>query len=868
MADSGGLTSRPSIQSRLSQQSIPRKLASSPTMSIHRRIGSDDISLSSKSQGNDTPGFTRPTSVSPESQQRLPIMGTFGTAGSSTTTTPVTNWIDDSDLGARSLTASPQMISEFSQVYHRPDSVPNSRAPSTHIPKSKPAPMQFEDVPMDYQSPAGSSQPMFSPRERFRHSRTDSGAKLLNTPSTTAWRSPRTPPPYTAVVQPRKWWHWRPAWFMYVAFFFGVACAIGHHIFYNTLSGKPAKDQIAMLRYGTVLAFAAKAGLVASAVVAFRQRIWVTVRNKFLSVAALDSLFAATEDVSALLNVEIFKRAKIAVFLAAFVWLTPIVIILTSNTLTVEPTLQVDNTTCPGIRTLNFTRDELEEWRTPTKIDGWYGLSMSLWNTTSLDTSSPDWFDYYTAPTNPLYRVATQAAYSGQAVSKTSGNIDVCGSGWNCTYTINFTAPAYKCSELASGVGSAVKPLGNQQPPNGFTTDLIIPKGDYSYYAYTGGGDYSNQQMKDTGGSGIPSTKPPFPETLGAFRTEPVIWIAYAVRKYPNDTPPVNKSASGWNDAFIPKVVGCEHYEADYTVLFNWTGGQQITNVTKRDFLHPIIDTTWIQGKDANDGTNDNTTATPKSNYVYPRDLHNYRRVAAFHSMGIQLRDFVNGTIDSHQLDNPIENTKADQTKLLNLRQDYFAYPNLVDLVQDFYEDMILSLFSNQQFVSVVWAAKPNASSGTVAGDETTKYPCMRSRLENRYAYHVRDLWIVYSIAILLAIIGVAFGTMAVLENEGVLRTTRFSSIVAATRGPSLEKLGWVAADDKGDLPSDLKNLKVGYGIVHRASGLGVVQDDTRYPERVPVWDSGDVRYGFGLEGDVRQLRTQARREGSLFRQM
>ncbi|KAI1370606.1 hypothetical protein F4677DRAFT_348531 [Hypoxylon crocopeplum] len=865
MAEAGDWNSRFPVQPRRSKPSYTRG-ASSSSSRAHRRIASDGVlQASPRSQTDDTSGLARPSAVSPEPPQWLPIMGVTGLASPSITTL-ATNQSGDGDLGSQSLAASPNLTSSFTSQPHQGLGGPqNSPAPLSQGPRPKPAPINFEDVPTDYYSPAGSFQSMFSPRGRFQHSRTDSRSHLLSTPSTTAWRSPRTPPPYSAVVPlTRKWWHWRPAWSMYLCFLFGLACAIGHHIFYKTLDGKPAEDQLSMLRYGAVLSFAAKAGLVAAVVIAFKQRIWTTVRSKFLSVAALDSLFAATEDMSALLNVEVYKSAKVAMLLAAFVWLTPIVIILTSNTLTVEPALQVDNTMCPGIRTLNFTQDELEEWRTPTKIDGLYGLSMSVWNTTSQNTSSPDWFDYYTGPSNPLVRVATHAAFMEQAVGKTSANTEICGSGWNCTYTVRFTAPAYQCSELASGVGSEVKPLGDQNPPEGFSTKLLLPEGDYSYYAFTTGGEYS-QQMKYTGDGGVPTTEPPFPKTLGAFRTEPVIWVGYSVRTNPDETPPLNESMPGWNNAFIPKVIGCEHYEADYTVLFNLTGGQQITNVTDRKFRRRVIDTAWIQGEDANDGTNDNTTASPKSNYVYPRDVHQYRRVAAFHAIGSQLRGFLDGTINSKQLNNMITVTRVDQTKLVDKRHDYFVYPNLIDMIQELYEDMIFSLFSNQQFLSVVWAAKPDVKSGTLVGDGSAAYPCVRSRLENRYNYHERDLWIVYSLAILLAAAGVVLGTLAVLENEGVLRSTRFSSIVAATRGPALEKLGWAGGDDHGDLPHDVKNLKVGYGLVHRANGLGVLQEDTEYAESVGR-DSGDVRYGFGLEGDVRQLR-HSRSEGSLFRQ-
>ncbi|KAI1760107.1 hypothetical protein GGR53DRAFT_511111 [Hypoxylon sp. FL1150] len=857
-AESGDWTSRPSIQSRYSQRSMRRGVVSSPASTTHRRIGSDGVSLISQSLVDDAAGFTRPSTVSPEPQSWLHL-GATRPAGLSTS--PPTNWSEDGDLG---LTMSPNFASGFSQTHHKPEQFQNSPAPTAQANRPKPVPIQFEDVPADFYSPPGSSQPMFSPRGRFQHSRTDSRANLLATPSTTAWRSPRTPPPYSAMLPPsRRWWHWRPAWVMYLSFLFGICCAIGHHIFYKTLSGRPAENQLAMLRYGAVLAFAAKAGLVAAIVIAFKQRIWMTVRSKFLSVAALDSLFAATEDISALLNLEIYKRATVAMLLALFVWLTPIVIILTSNTLLVTPALRVDTTQCLGIRSLNFDNEERESFRDPTRVDGITGLSVNLWNTTSTNLSSPDWFDYYTAPSDQFAQTASIAAYLGHAVMRTNAAVDICGSGWNCTYEVNFIAPAYKCSELASGVGSEIKPLGDQKPPDGFSTKLLIPEGNYSYYAYTSGGDYG-MQMNDTWPGGIPKINPPFPETLGAFRTEPVIWIGYSTRAKSDERGPFNSSMPGWNEAYIPKVIACENYEAAYTVKFNLTSGQQTTNVTERTFLHRVVDTTWIQDEEANDGTVDNTTATPKSNYVYPRDVSHYRRVASFHSMGSLLRYFVNGTVDSQNVDKPNANTKAIQTKLLDPHRDYFTtLPTMVGLVQDFYEDIMFSLFSNPQFVSVVWAAKPDNASGIVAGDETTGYPCERSRLENVFSYHERDLWIVYSLAILLALCAVVSGTLAILENEGLLRSTRFSSIVAATRGPALEKLGWVGPENQGSLPRDVRNLKVGYGIVHRPSGgLGVLQEDTSYPEAVP-WNGGDVRYGFGLEGDVRQTKSEA----SLFRQ-
>lgn len=107
---------------------------------------------------------------------------------------------------------------------------------------------------------------------------------------------------------------------MYVFFLFGLACAIGHHVFYSVLDGQPANAQIQMLRYGTFLAFAAKAGLSASVIAAFRQRVWTTVRTRMMSVAAIDAMFASAEDFFALVNWEFVSGAKIAAALVLFVW--------------------------------------------------------------------------------------------------------------------------------------------------------------------------------------------------------------------------------------------------------------------------------------------------------------------------------------------------------------------------------------------------------------------------------------------------------------------------------------------------------------------------------------------------------------------
>jgi hypothetical protein len=92
------------------------------------------------------------------------------------------------------------------------------------------------------------------------------------------WQNPPPPPPpsYEAAAPSRFRWHVEPWTVMYALLLFGVVGAIGHHLYYNSLNGKPADDQLLRLRYGVVLAFIAKAGLVTAVIIAFKQRIWYT----------------------------------------------------------------------------------------------------------------------------------------------------------------------------------------------------------------------------------------------------------------------------------------------------------------------------------------------------------------------------------------------------------------------------------------------------------------------------------------------------------------------------------------------------------------------------------------------------------------
>lgn len=131
------------------------------------------------------------------------------------------------------------------------------------------------------------------------------------------------PPRYrrNVLMLPPSQWRWLSGtWTMYCFLAIGIAGAISHHIYYDHLNGQPARNQNTMLRYGTALAYITKASLVAALIFGLKQQIWATFLRKNIQVSTIDSLFASIDDPHALLNFEMFTKAKTAFALAVLIW--------------------------------------------------------------------------------------------------------------------------------------------------------------------------------------------------------------------------------------------------------------------------------------------------------------------------------------------------------------------------------------------------------------------------------------------------------------------------------------------------------------------------------------------------------------------
>jgi hypothetical protein len=174
-----------------------------------------------------------------------------------------------------------------------------------------------------------------------------------------------------------------------------------------------------------------------------------------------------------------------------------------------------------------------------------------------------------------------------------------------------------------------------------------------------------------------------------------------------------------------------------------------------------------------------------------------------------------------------VANTEAMKTSLIN-KLNYLVVPDVTKRVQELYENMLLSLFSNPQFHVITWAANSTERAGranaTTANDPRLLYPCTKSRTINAYHFNVRDLWLVYAFAIVSAVAGVFFGAFAVHENNNHVRDIRVSSIMAATRASCLDELPWTGSP-WGEVPNEIRERTMGYGKIERDGAAGPLDD-------------------------------------------
>jgi hypothetical protein len=206
---------------------------------------------------------------------------------------------------------------------------------------------------------------------------------------------------------------------------FGLACAIGHHAFYQNLDKQPVDSSLfgqqINIAIGTAFAFLFRASLVIAIGAIYWQIFWRTLlrSRKPLTVSHVDTLSGALGSIFELVNVRAMLRSRTLAALALLSWLIPLAALLPPATLSIQNSIHVQSFK-DDIPVLNLSAATMfQEERSPSGL-------------------------VYKMSTGPrLLRLITEVAFDGEVVHAS-------GYETNTTYALQFDAPAVRCRSVAS----------------------------------------------------------------------------------------------------------------------------------------------------------------------------------------------------------------------------------------------------------------------------------------------------------------------------------------------------------------------------------------------------------------------------------
>ncbi|PWW74988.1 hypothetical protein C7212DRAFT_297684 [Tuber magnatum] len=361
--------------------------------------------------------------------------------------------------------------------------------------------------------------------------------------------------------------HWFLPSAMVGLFILGLLGSLLHHWFYVSLDGRGADDQLIMVRFGTAFAFFTKAALVGSIVLAYRQRVWYTLRTKAITVKGIDNLFALTEDPTCFYSKDVAVKAKVATAMALATWIIPLAAVLSPGALTAQPIYVESEADC-AIPTLNTSAQNDAIQQKPKHGVGGYDL---IFFNTSEGPGKQQYFD-------DIGYTFTQASDLSFHLKNPQQVASPC-KGYNCTWNVGFDAPWYECHERSvEDARNALENMSWIEPGN----NTWAPRGIITLSAIFDGPEYDPIQPPYQNGSD---------NLQGYFVDEPTIRVGYLVDTgVPVVEGSIDSNNGRWKTVFEPHWLSCDLRKAFWNVTFNFTDEVQSATVrtsNKRRVFEP-----------------------------------------------------------------------------------------------------------------------------------------------------------------------------------------------------------------------------------------------------------------------------------------
>jgi hypothetical protein len=124
--------------------------------------------------------------------------------------------------------------------------------------------------------------------------------------------------------------HWRASTIMVTSLLFGMLLALGHHLFYNHLNGKPvgAPEHVIIgvtrqqlnLTLGTLFAFLVNAFLGIAVTTSYTQVVWRAVKKRATTLATIDTVFHVVTNFWSLVYFSVWWKYPLLLLLALTIW--------------------------------------------------------------------------------------------------------------------------------------------------------------------------------------------------------------------------------------------------------------------------------------------------------------------------------------------------------------------------------------------------------------------------------------------------------------------------------------------------------------------------------------------------------------------
>ena len=490
-------------------------------------------------------------------------------------------------------------------------------------------------------------------------------------------------------------------------------------------------------------------------------------RNKRgTSIDAIDAMFNVEKSLLSFFCPDMWRCASGATIIAGFMWLIPLVAIVSPTSLSVGLlTSNMINSTC-RVPVLDMTQDSK---KTATQ--------KVMQNSVSPLPDIAGRFDYV-KPSLNAKRIVMQTAMSGAHITWQSP----CGK--NCSYEQQFIAPSLQCEPSANPFtafdGMGFKPLrGNET-----AYPLNITYGDF--------------QKKYGGNAWTSAIETRYNATFD--KSDGRLWVATTqTQKAFKD--PAERDNTTMIDTIGLEVMSCQLMKTSYRLGVNYTNAIQTTDILNYTFLNRvnISSRLWKAGlPDVDD----------ELTYMAGQ----WMDVA---SLFLPLLDLLNGNITYWPPNPPVVSTQLFLVPTLaKLKTDdgalfmttdpnpYSPIPHMAPALEELSRNISISLLSDMNL-------------GVTNLTTTT---CKVQTTSLVWKYDPFPLLAPYIAAIIISVICLGAGAWA-LCTDGVVREQSFSTVLRTTRGATMDEL--TAGHENGTAPlhDDIAKTRVTFGVLTEVSG-------------------------------------------------